>query len=257
MKLHGIRYSGIALTLLIAAYFLIIPALAHVPTFGGGGKNLEDAFPFEDPSISRVLYGQLPEGDLRYSSFEMKQGERIVLELIVPVEQGKQGFAPDLILMGPSLTSEGNVPEKLEMPQGYGVKVFSGRLQEKPVYEAFAPSAFYSIASWDLPAPVSGKYYAVVSSEQGAGNYGLVLGNEEYFTLMEWISTPLSQIRVYLWEGQSPLLVFAPLGIILVLGLLAILLKKDILAGSSRQVFPEFAQVSFSWVPGFHYLPRC
>ena len=129
MKLHGIRYSGIALTFLIAAYFLIIPALAHVPTFGGGGKNLEDAFPFEDPSISRVLYEQLPEGDLRYSRFEMKQGERIVIELIVPIEQGKQGFAPDLILMGPGLTSEGKVPEKLEVPQGYEVKVFSGRLQ--------------------------------------------------------------------------------------------------------------------------------
>jgi hypothetical protein len=50
---------------------------------------------------------------------------------------------------------------------------------------------------------------------------------------MEWISTPISQIKIYLWEGQSPLLVFAPLGIILTLGLLAFILNKEIVAGFS------------------------
>ena len=48
---------------------------------------------------------------------------------------------------------------------------------------------------------------------------------------MEWLFTPLSQIKIYLWEGQSPFLVFAPLGIILALGLLAIFLKKETVAG--------------------------
>lgn len=226
MKRWGIWFCGIILTLLTAVCFFITPAFAHVPTFEGGGKSPEAAIPFEDPSISRVLYGQLAEGDLTYYSFEMKQGERIVLGLTVPVELGRQGFTPDLILMGPGLTDEGRVPEKLKVPKGYGVKVFPGRLPESPVYEAFAPSAFYSLASPELTAPESGKYYAVISTDRGAGNYGLVLGYEEAFTLMEWISTPLSQIRIYLWEGQSPLLVFAPLGITIALGLLAIFLKK-------------------------------
>lgn len=233
MKRWGVWFSGITLTLLIAAYFLITPAIAHVPTFGGEGKSPEAAIPFEDPSISRVLYGQLSEGDLAYYSFEVKQGERIVLGLTIPVEQGRQGFTPDLILMGPGLTDEGKVPEKLEVPQGYGVKVFSGSLHESPVYEAFAPSAFYSVASPDLVAPENGKYYAVASAARGEGNYGVVLGYKEAFTLTEWISTPLSQIKIYLWEGQNPLLVFAPLGIILSLSLLIIFLKKEIVAGFS------------------------
>ena len=233
MRRWGIWFSSITLTWIIAAYFLITPALAHVPTFGGGGKSPEAAIPFKDPLISRVLYGQLAEGDLIYYSFELKQGERIALGIIVPVEQGRKGFTPDLILMGPGLTDEGKVPEKLEVPQGYGVKVFSGSLPESPIYEAFAPSAFYSLASPDLSAPESGKYYVVASAARGEGNYGVVLGYEEAFTLMEWISTPFSQIKIYLWEGQSPLLVFAPLGIIFALGLLAIFLKKEIVAGFS------------------------
>ena len=62
MKRWGLWYSGIILILLTAVYLLITPALAHVPTFGGGGKSPEAAIPFEDPSISRVLYGQLAEG---------------------------------------------------------------------------------------------------------------------------------------------------------------------------------------------------
>jgi hypothetical protein len=233
MRRSIIWFSGITLTLLITANILTIPSLAHVPTFGTGGKSPETAIPFEDPSISRVLYGQLTEGDLTYYSFDVKQGERIVLGLTVPVEQGRQVFIPDLILMGPGLTDEGKVPEKLVVPQGYGVKVFSSSLPESPVYEAFAPSAFYSIASPDLKAPESGKYYAVARAARGNGNYGVVLGYEESFTLMEWISTPLSQIRIYLWEGQSPLLVFAPLGIVLALGLLAVYLNKDTVAGFS------------------------
>lgn len=233
MRRREIWFFGIAFTLLIAMCFLITPALAHVPTFGGEGKSPEAAFPLEDPSISRVFYGQLAEGDLTYYSFEVNQGERIVLGLTIPVEQGRQGFTPDLILMGPGLTDEGKVPEKLEAPQGYGAKVFSGSLPKSPVYEAFSPSAFYFLASLDLIAPESGKYYAVASAERGAGNYGIVLGYKEAFTLMEWISTPLSQIKIYLWEGQSPYLVSAPLVIILALGILAIFLKKEKFASLS------------------------
>lgn len=241
-----ICFSGVILTLLIAANILTITALAHVPTFEGGGKSPDAAIPFDDPSISRVLYGQLAEGDITCYSFDIKRGERIVLGLTIPFDQGRQGFTPDLILMGPGLTDEGKIPEKLEVPQGYGVKVFSGSLLKSPVYEAFAPSAFYSVASPDLIAPESGKYYAVVSSAHRAGNYGVVLGYKEAFTLSEWISTPISQIKIYLWEGQSLLQVFAPLGIILVLGLLAVYLKKETIASfSPARISGVFAGLFF------------
>lgn len=233
MRRWVLCFSDFIFILLIAANFLTVPALGHVPTFEGGGKSPETAIPFKDPSISRVMYGQLAEGDLIYYSFEAKQGERIVLGLTIPVDQGRQGFTPDLILMGPGLENEGKVPEKLEVPQGYGVKVFPGNLPESPTYEPFSPGAFYSVAGPDLAAPESGKYYAVASASRGAGNYGMVLGYKEAFTLSEWVTTPLSQIKIYLWEGQSPLLVFAPLVIILALGLLAIFLKKDSAANLS------------------------
>jgi len=253
MRPWVLQRSGLFLLLLTAICFLLTPALAHVPVFVGEGKTPETAIKVEDPSKSKVLYGQFAFEDLRYYSFNIEKGERIVLGLTVPVEQGKQGFTPNLILIGPGLADEGKVPEMLEVPKGYGTKVLSNGLPESPVYEGFTPSAFYSIARLDTEAPESGTYYVAVGAVQetdaregkntikgegiqereikGKGNYGIIIGYRETFTLMEWISIPLSQIRIYRWEGQSLLLIFAPLALTLTFGLLAIFFKRETAAG--------------------------
>jgi len=246
MKWWGYRYFSLALGLFFAAYFLFVPALAHVPTFGGDGRSLETAILVEEPAKSRVLYGQLPAGENKYYSFEVEKGERILLGLTIPVKDGAQGFFPDLILMGPGLENEGVPPANLEIPQGYGVKVFSEKLPEAPTYEGFSPSAFYSPIRVDLKAPENGTYYVVVSSAKTAGNYGIVVGYEETFTLKEWLTVPLNQIRIYQWEGQSLPLIFAPLAITLLIGLLLIYFKrKDLMDFTPGRIFGILAGLLF------------
>jgi hypothetical protein len=251
MRQRTFWFSGIFVLAVI--YFLSTPAFAHVPVFGGEGKSPETAIRIEDPSKSRVIYGQLASEDFRYYSFKMEKGERIVLGLIIPVEQGNQGFSPSLILIGPGIANEGKVPGRLEVPEGYGAKVLSDGLPESPVYEGFTPSAFYSLSRLDMKAPENGTYYAAVGAVQevsaiegedaiqgesvqeieipGERNYGIVMGYRETFTLKEWISTPLSQIKIYRWEGQSLLLIFTPLALTLTVGLLAIFFKRDAVTG--------------------------
>jgi len=248
-------YSGIFLLVIILVIisFLSAPAFAHVPVFGGDGKSPEAAIHIEDPSKSRVLYGELASGDLRYYSFNVVKGERIVLGLTIPVEDGHKGFTPSLILIGPGLTDEEKIPEKLEVPERYGAKVLSYSLPESPVYEGFTPGAFYSLVKLDIKAPESGTYYVAVGAIQeagsrkgedeiqekglqereipGEGNYGLILGYRETFTLREWVSVPLSQIKIYRWEGQGLFLIFTPLVLTLAAGLLAIFLKRESVAG--------------------------
>jgi len=233
MKQWKFQISGILSALLIAIYFLLIPALAHVPIFESDGRSPDKATPTLNPKISKVLYGKIIAEDLVYYSSKMDEGERIVLRLTIPVEQGRQGFTPDLILMGPGLTNEGKVPTNLEVPRGYGAKVYSGNLSNGPEYEEFTPSAFYTLASPDLIAPENGTYYVVASSTKEEGNYGIVIGYKEAFTPMEWISIPINQIKVYLWEGQSLVMILFPLGITLVLGILLLFLKREVVSGFS------------------------
>ena len=226
MERLKLRYFTVLFILLAGMHFLLTPALAHVPVFEEGGTGPETATYVEDPAKSRVFYGQLSGEDILYYRFEMEKGERISLGLIVPVEKD-QSYIPDLILMGPGLPDEGVVPENVEIPDGYGTKVFTGTEPESATYEGFTPSAFYSLARVDLEAPENGTYYVAVSSVKGEGNYGIVLGYEERFSLAEWLSIPLNQIRTYSWEGQSLPFIFFPLGITLTAGILGILLKKE------------------------------
>ncbi len=247
----GFRNSGfllrpafVLLTTLLTAYFLFSPVFAHVPVFGGEGKSLEEAIYVEDPLKSRVLYGQLSGGgDVRYYSFEMEKGERIRLGLIVPVEPRTRGF-PDLVLMGPGIVSgeesgekngeeseeesgeAAEAPETVKIPEGNGILVVPGSRPGSATYEGFTPSAFHSLARLDLEAPESGTYYAAVNSPPGGGNYGVVLGYLESFSLKEWLLIPLNQIRIYRWEGQSLLFIFSPLLLTLAVGFLIILRTK-------------------------------
>jgi hypothetical protein len=63
------------------------------------------------------------------------------------------------------------------------------------------------------------------------GNYGIIIGYRETFTLKEWISIPLSQIKIYQWEGQSLLLIFSPLALTLAVGVWAIFFKRKTVEG--------------------------
>lgn len=225
------RYLVLFAIIMACVCFLLTPVLAHVPIFEEGGTSPETATPIEDPAKSRVLYGQLSGEDIQYYSFEMEKGERIVLGLIVPAMGEDQVYTPNLVLMGPGLPDEGEMPEVVEVPEGYGTKVFPGKMPESATYEGFTPSAFYSLARVDFQAPESGTYYAAVSSVERGGNYGVVLGYEERFSLTEWLSIPLNQIRTYRWEGQSLLFILFPLGITLIAGILGISLKKEAATG--------------------------
>lgn len=231
MERSKLRYLVLFLILLIDMYFLFTPVLAHVPTFEKGGTSPETAIPIEDPEKSRVLYGQLSGEDVQYYGFETERGERILLGLIIPVKEEGRIYTPNLILMGPGLSGEGEVPENVEVPDGYGTKVLTGTKPESATYEGFTPSAFYSLSRTDLQAPESGTYYVAISSVEGEGNYGVVLGYKERFSLIEWLSIPLNQIMTYSWEGQSLPFILFPLGITLAAGILGILHRKEAASG--------------------------
>jgi hypothetical protein len=101
---------------------------------------------------------------------------------------------------------------------GAGAMVITGTLPGKPTYEPFSPQPVYEVARFNVTIPEDGDYYLAVYGPE-AGEYSLAPGFLEQFTLSEWLLIPFSVISIYLWEGQSLSLIFAPF-LIIVLGAL-------------------------------------
>ncbi|HUT27895.1 MAG TPA: hypothetical protein VMW85_07620 [Methanomassiliicoccales archaeon] len=208
--------------LLIIVAFLIIAgtSVAHSPQFVEDNESLNTALEVKDTVKSWAIYSHLHDGDPRYYTFEMSEGDRLLLNLIVPVKDGDEGFLPRMVLMAPGISNEGALPGLVETPDGYGYQVIESSLPEEATYEGFSPSAYYELGSSDYPAPVTGRYYvAVFSTPPIEGNFALVVGYAESFTLQEMVLIPFSLYSVYLWEGQGAWQVLAPMALTLVAGM--------------------------------------
>jgi len=197
--------------------------LAHVPFETGEGKSLENATVITEPTKSWVVYEELnQEIQVKYYRLEMNQGERIKLDLFTPV---RSEFKPNIIVTGPGIKSEEDLPEGIEIPEGAGFIIVKSNLGEAK-YEPFTPASYYYLSDANIPVTETGTYYVGVFDFVNEGKYGLAIGYVEKFSLSEWISIPISVTRIRLWEGQSLVLVLAPIMLTVLFGLIALFLNK-------------------------------
>jgi hypothetical protein len=218
----------LAIAVLLAVLLVTAPVFAHVPLFAEDGSSPESAFVIEDPAKSWVVYDGLPDGPaVRYYRFWMEEGERIYATLQVP---RAGGFVPGMVLAGPGIQSQGTVPEYVGVPEGDGAMAVPGELPERPEYEPFTPSKLYPLARVDMPAPAAGDYTLAVYTSGEGGNYALALGFVESYTLGEWIRVPIDVIAIHRHEGQSLLLIFAPMIAVLAIGAVLLLRRRRTLS---------------------------
>ena len=137
----------------------------------------------------------------------MNTGERLYASLFLS-QSG--AFSPGMVVMGPGLVTEGNPPPFVEIPQGNGFIVFEGSKDGRE-YEPFTPAAYYQTCRVDIELNRSGTYCIAVFDNNHTGDFGLAIGYVESFTIVEWLMVPIDVIDIHLWEGQSPLLIFGPL----------------------------------------------
>jgi len=214
--------SEVPTVLIVSLLLLSGAAVAHAPQSVNDNTSLETALEIEDMEKSWVIYSSLMEGEALYFTFEIEEGERLLLDLIVPVKDGDFGFLPRMALMAPGIPDAGALPGWVEEPDGYGHDIIETSIPEEATYEGFTPSAFYDLGRTDSPAPVSGRYYVVVfSPSMQEGNFALVVGYAEEFTLQELVIMPFSLYTIYIWEGQEPWQVLAPMISTIALGAIA------------------------------------
>jgi len=220
----SVKKKLIVLTIVIVLILSINAVQAHVPIITEGNESLEDAAHVHDPTKSWAIYSELPADTVHYYEMEFQEGDRLKAVLYVPV---RSDFVPDLVIMGPEMERDGELPENVEVPENYGYIIERGELDEAD-YEPFTPASYYYIAEYDSEVDVDGTYYIAVYDEDGDhGNYGLAVGAEERYGILEWINVPLDIVRIRMWEGQSLLEIFAPMLVTIAAGLSIFALKKD------------------------------
>jgi hypothetical protein len=210
----------ILFTSALLCLLLLSEASAHSPLSPGNNESLETATPISDPTKSWAVYAELHEGgEAQYYRFDINQGQKIHVMLYKSPNPEDGEFLSGFVLMGPGITTQDNVPSYVEVPSGAKTLVVEGKQPDQATYEPFSPSIFYSLADLTLDAPSTGTYYIAVYEPSRGGHYGLAVGDRESYTLEEWIFIPLNLISVYQWEGQSLIVIFAPLAVTVVVGL--------------------------------------
>lgn len=205
----------------ILVLVVLVPVCsAHVPKKSEGNDSLQTAFNVDDPTKSWSIYAKIHEpGEARYYQLELEKNQILRATLFVP---NKSSFVPDLIITGPNLESSGILPNNIEIPKNYDYLVLDGNLED-PEYEPFTPASYYYLADFEKKVEETGKYYVIVTEPDDEGNYGLAIGKEERYGLIEWIRIPFDVINIRQWEGQPLFYVFLPLILTIILGFLVLM----------------------------------
>jgi hypothetical protein len=231
--------SSLSVVLMMTLLLFAGPSMGHSPVDAEDGRSPETASVVGDPAKSWAIYGHLDgPGDVWYFRMEMEAGERLYLSVLSTDE----GFVPDLIVMGPGLEVAVNTSIDVEVPEGYGWVLVEGEADGAD-FEPFTPGSYYNVAMFDEEVEEAGIYYAAVHAEEGEGPFGLAVGYLESFTLVEWLSLPVSIIRIYRWEGQGWGTILAPALVVLIGGIGAIVwsLRRE---GRSLTVFQGISALS-------------
>lgn len=220
---RGILLLSIILTIVLVTY----DVQGHVPQTPDPGESLETAVEIEDPTKSWVIYNELHEAaEPQYYHFDMEQGQRIRLTLMIPINHGSMNFRPMLVLMGPGLINQSTHPEYLEVPEDAGIMLLE-QDSIRAAYEGFTPTSFYVLSDIDLNAPETGHYYLAVFEPSMGGRYAITIGYRESFSLNEWLAVPFSVMIIHQWTGQDLIMILLPIVLTVIIGSIYFLYRKD------------------------------
>lgn len=186
------------LVLIITLSFLLPSVGAHSPLGTGDNESLATATLVPEPTKSWAIYGELHEGgEAQYFRFDITEGQRTHVSLLISTSPEDRGFTPSLVLMGPGLGVKDPVPGYMEVPEGADIMMVEGKQPAQAMYEPFSPSSLYPMADIGLAAPASGTYYVAVYESNRGGHYTVAIGDRESYTISEFVLIPLSLISIY------------------------------------------------------------
>lgn len=204
----------------MAVLLLAAPVAAHVPDFAADNTSPETAHEVDPATKSWAIYDSLARGQVTYYRLRLEAGERLKLGLFTP---GGGPFEPSMAVMSPAIDRTDEVSDRVTVPDGYGVEVIQGGKDAEPTFEPNTPAANYDVAGLERQVESGGRYLVAVYEPDGRpGQVGVVAGDRESFGVAQYVTVAWDLSRIYLWEGDHPLVVFGPSLLVMAGGLLAV-----------------------------------
>ncbi len=144
---------------------------AHQPFWNPGSPTLQQAYKVLEPTVSKVVTGQIGAGQLGFYIFELAAGFVLDLGLFVGAAC-PAAYQPRMWLVGPGV--QGSQRPPFTIPGGMGARVFEGSWRNYRGHGLVARKgpAFLEWLS-------GGTYYVVIEAGNAAGYYMISLGGSE------------------------------------------------------------------------------
>ena len=170
----------IPITVVVMLLAMAAPALAHRPWFEEKDITADKPWLVDDPTISTAMYATLESRkDVDYFAFIGREGQSILLSIVIPQIAGQENFAPTMALLGPGLPS-GDLPERVVKPDKAGAFVIAPPSEAKTFFEPFSQTSYWERQKQRIPLPSDGRYVvAVWHAKDQVGRYVFVIGDRE------------------------------------------------------------------------------
>jgi hypothetical protein len=180
---------------------VVVASSAHYPLLVGDIDSPERAELIDDVDRALAFFGRLERGQIDYFRFDGETDQTITFEILVPKREELQGFQPEVIVAGPGLTDDCDVPVEAE-----GCLRVPSSAAPVSHYEGYTQSYYWSYAATGEPnstvtLPEDGDYLVAVRADddESEGPYALGFGNEERFGITEVLGFPLQWVSARLW----------------------------------------------------------
>jgi len=183
-----VRQSRVCLPGFSIVMVLTSAAQAHRPTFSdGSARDAEHALRIADIDVSQVVYHEVTtDAPQLWQTFEGRRGQRLWLQIGVPVLERLRTYRPAVAVLGPGFHT---ISVPFPVPPGLGGQVVTTEDVTPPreFHEEFTDTRSWILKETEIELPSDGRYYLVgYVPSQTLGKFWVAVGKREAFGLADW-----------------------------------------------------------------------
>ena len=189
--------------LIFISGFAVLTAQAHVPYIENKDYSAEHPFVVKDSiENSKAIYAWFEKGtDVDVYTFEVSDPVTVYAKAIVITCPSLEGLLPWFAVVGPGLP----LPDEalpFNLPDGYGAVVVQNKKpgeRRDTFYEPFSAKTYFNGPEFNQEVTTPGSWYIYCwDPHKIGGDYVVVLGSKESFTLLDTLRSLINTPNIWL-----------------------------------------------------------